>query len=584
MSSKGLAQQDVAPTDPRTSVRKEVTSFLRHGLWRCFLLKRYEDYPAGFQSEFADTDKNKYLHYGNIHAYETKTSLAIDRMTSPRTFWGLVASATTIFGIGVWEAYLLTKGKSFHIPFFLRYARHQMFSSIIWATKPAETILSSMGKRSKDFLKDLDPKSILDSRRQLNIFGLQTGRSILAGFLGISQIFAMMFAFGDATEEYEKQLKRGKLEIPSYKEKIIRLSGMTSDVSGYTLNRFGPANFLPIFESPELVEDHVKDYSDNLSIPMYWHVPNNQYGAPSSWGASGVTADVDKSLKAADFRIKKSWLSSVLPDDRTKPAAKLLIVEGDSSVGEQSLALSTEVENDLDLSEASLGFRMIEKIARAQKAMRKEDKVVTVLLADEESQIVSGGGKRIFLREHISSNKVVDIVIDAKKPLLKSILVWARETSKAMGKPNQKILYFDTYNRAYFTSVKKALSVYGWTVLDGQSSAKNFICKERYASTPCLVYQNSTTRTVDSIRHLICVQQVPPSSVCALLDKGMGQRELLFLERELELEDESIGYVCSSQIYDLLYQSVRLLLKAGVKEEEVQDVLDEVLVVSELET
>ena len=118
MSSKGLAQQDVAPTDPRTSVRKEVTSFLRHGLWRCFLLKRYEDYPAGFQSEFADTDKNKYLHYGNIHAYETKTSLAIDRMTSPRTFWGLVASATTIFGIGVWEAYLLTKGKSFHIPFF----------------------------------------------------------------------------------------------------------------------------------------------------------------------------------------------------------------------------------------------------------------------------------------------------------------------------------------------------------------------------------------------------------------------------------------------------------------------------------
>ena len=120
MSSKGLAQQDVAPTDPRTSVRKEVTSFLRHGLWRCFLLKRYEDYPAGFQSEFADTDKNKYLHYGNIHAYETKTSLAIDRMTSPRTFWGLVASATTIFGIGVWEAYLLTKGKSFHIPFFVR--------------------------------------------------------------------------------------------------------------------------------------------------------------------------------------------------------------------------------------------------------------------------------------------------------------------------------------------------------------------------------------------------------------------------------------------------------------------------------
>ena len=75
---------------------------------------------------------------------------------------------------------------------------------------------------------------------------------------------------------------------------------------------------------------------------------------------------------------------------------------------------------------------------------------------------IHSGGLKINIREHVVENNVVDILIDARKPLLKSIMVWAVETSKKMGKPNNKILYFDTTNEHYFQSVKHALAKYGW--------------------------------------------------------------------------------------------------------------------------
>ncbi len=196
---------------------------------------------------------------------------------------------------------------------------------------------------------------------------------------------------------------------------------------------------------------------------------------------------------------------------------------------------------------------------------------------------IHSGGLKINIREHVVENNVVDILIDARKPLLKSIMVWAVETSKKMGKPNNKILYFDTTNEHYFQSVKHALAKYGWKVLDGQSSSKDFICKEKYSMAPCLVYQDSTTRTVDSIRHLIQSQDVPASNICALLDKHIGERELEFLEKELGLYNTygktatGIGFVCSSQIYDLLFQTARLLLKANVSPSEIQEIFDKEL-------
>ena len=519
-------------------------SFMQFGIWRCYN-KDIETYPAPYVNEFGHSRPDSEAH---INAYKQKAILAFDRMTSPSKFWGLIASGTTIFSIGAIEAFLLLCPKKRHssTSFIFTYARQQIFSSIIWATKPAEMILKSMGKRPSEYLN-----SKIKSKTKLRILGLQTARSTFAGFLGISQIFAMMFAFGDATEEYEAKLKNGKVQIVGQGEKILRMSGKSSDVSDYTIDRFGINNFLFIYEDPKLVTNIIDDHSDGLSVPCFWNVPDSSYGNPTSWGASEYSIKSKNRgrgpLENATFRIKRKWLSMVsnskIDDsgghDRANKPKKILIVEADSSVGEEALALSQENNNDLNLAEVSLGFRMIERLARAQDAMKQHDKIVRVLLADESNQIISGGGKKIKIREHVVENNVVDILIDAKKPLLKSIIVWAVETSKKMGKAwEQKSLYFDTTNEHYFRSVKLALAKYGWTVLDGQSSSKDFICKERYSMAPCLVYQNSTTQTVDSIRHLVQSQNVPPSNICALLDKHIGQRELEFLEEELGLNNE----------------------------------------------
>ena len=79
----------------------------------------------------------------HVIAYQEKALLAYDRMTSPSKFWGLAASGTTIFTLGAVEAFLLlSPRKKYNSPSFIfTYARQQMFSSIIWATKPAEMIL-----------------------------------------------------------------------------------------------------------------------------------------------------------------------------------------------------------------------------------------------------------------------------------------------------------------------------------------------------------------------------------------------------------------------------------------------------------
>ena len=385
------------------------------------------------------------------------------------------------------------------------------------------------------------------------------------------------------------------MQIVGQGEKILRMSGKSSDVSDYTIDRFGVNNFLLIYEDPKLVANIVDNHSDGLSVPCFWNVPDSSYGNPSSWGASEYSIkSKDKGIDAledATFQIKRKWLSMVSNtkiddsgshDTANKPR-KILIVEADSSVGEEALALSQENNNDLNLAEVSLGFRMIERLAKAQGVMEQHDEIVRVLLADESNQIISGGGRKINIREHVVENNVVDILIDAKKPLFKSIIVWAVETSKKMGKAGNRTLYFDTTNEYYFRSVKLALAQYGWTVLDGQSSSKDFICKERYSMAPCLVYQNSTTQTVDSIRHLVQSQNVPPSNICALLDKHIGQSELEFLEEELGLNNKDrgkstgIGFVCSSQIYDLLFQTTRLLLKSNVPALEIQQILDKEL-------
>ena len=62
---------------------------------------------------------------------------------------------------------------------------------------------------------------------------------------------------------------KGKIPFQDATEKIIRMSGKSSDVSDYTIDRFGIYNFLLIYENPELVQNIVRDHSDDKVVPVF---------------------------------------------------------------------------------------------------------------------------------------------------------------------------------------------------------------------------------------------------------------------------------------------------------------------------
>ena len=76
-------------------------------------------------------------------------------------------------------------------------------------------------------------------------------------------------------------------------------------------------------------------------------------GAGGAESAESAAACFDRLLASAVFRIGRDWL---LPAPSVTDAARrALVIEADSSVGEQALALGAESANDLTLQEASQG-------------------------------------------------------------------------------------------------------------------------------------------------------------------------------------------------------------------------------------
>ena len=193
---------------------------------------------------------------------------------------------------------------------------------------------------------------------------------------------------------------------------------------------------------------------------------------------------------------------------------------------------------------------------------------ISVLLADSGARQTTGGGHEYTLREHVMEQDSADILIDAKLPLLKAIVEWAQQKMAKNGTPNLKKIYFDTSNREYFVTVQKVLAANGWTVLDG-----GWHCSEEYQHIPVIVYDNSTAATVNTVRSLLKKRSVPPQMVCALLDQHEGQADLNRVTRELGVEGQ-VSSICSAVIYDYMFQSVRLLLRKGFGEQEIQQFFD----------
>ena len=118
------------------------------------------------------------------------------------------------------------------------------------------------------------------------------------------------------------------------------------------------AHIVPVFEDFSLPSVRrtlaaARTAGSGVDTPFGWHVPDGAYSKMESWGVPPPTVDrdgdgtADYDLSRAAFRVKREWL---LPNG---PGKRALVVEADSSVGEQALALGAEGADDLTLQECS---------------------------------------------------------------------------------------------------------------------------------------------------------------------------------------------------------------------------------------
>ena len=529
-----------------------------------------EELPLSFRNEFPPSlSSRKQLYSDVMQSKGRQFKRAMTLMTEPEQLAALSASFGAVWAIGAYEGYLVTRAPA-HLGFSARYGLAQIIPSIIWMTKPADLIARRYGLDPKVVLRTFGNPTIGNASVQLRVLKAQCLRSVIAGFLGISQIFRLVQVFSDASDEHSERVRSGREPFfTGTSERVIRLAGTSSDVTDLSARRFH-RHIVPIIEDPVINRPLVDECSFGYTVPVMWHIPDDTYGRPSSWGASkpyGSRSEVD--LEDADFKIEREWTIGYENENDEKEKGRMIIVEADSSVGEQSLALGVESANDMTVSEASLAYRFVDKLSRRQGALfGAKDKVVRILLADSESKQTTGGGQEYTLREHVKEQDSADILIDAKLPLLKAIVEWAQATVALNGTPELKKIYFDTSNREYFATVSAMLAVHGWKVLDGGSHTS-----ANYQKIPVIVYDNSTAATVNTVRSLLKKRKVPPHMLCAMLDQNEGQADSNRVARELGCAGK-VSSICSAVIYDYLFQSARLLLRKGFGYEQIQKFFD----------
>ena len=475
----------------------------------------------------------------------------------------IATSLGTVLAIGVYEGALLTRpGAAGRARFCFRYGAAQVLPSVIWLTKPADTCCKAWRLQAKPLLRDVD------AGRSLRVLGAQTLRSIVAGFLGIAQVMRLVDSSAAAATDYAARVQNGHEPLfeTGVQERVVRLAGRESDVTELSVRRFG-AHIVPVFADFSLPSVRrtlaaARTAGDGVDTPFGWHVPDGAYSKMESWGVPPPTDDrdgdgtADYDLSRAAFQVKREWL---LPNG---PGKRALVVEADSSVGEQALALGAEGADDLTLHECSQGFRLIERLATEQKALQPTDAVIRVMLAEASRQIRSGGGAAMSLRALVEEHDEADIIIDASAPLIQSIVKWAETTGNGRG------LLFKTENAKYYTSVRASLKARGWRVDDFEGATR----KQRRA-LPVLVYEESTEDSVNSIESLLRADAVDAGKVCALLDRTSGVDELRRLGSRLP-SARSVSHVCSAEIYCDCFTRVRHGIRAGTPTDAIQRELD----------
>ena len=419
--------------------------------------------------------------------------------------------------IGFIEGLILSNGLD-SVVFAWRYGLANIMPSLVWASKEADLVARAAG---------LDPATVLalpdntnGAVRESWAFNLYCLRSLTGGFVFINYILRVAGIASEARHTYRERIFAGREQpLPVHGGRVVRLAGEQSDVTEYSLIHDGE-HLLPVYEIPALVEPLIQRHGGG-SLPVYWHIPSGEYGRDEVW---------------EDLIIDDDWLFT------SRNGQTVFLLEADATVTEQALALFNDGTSDLNLEDITQGFRSLSKCARRCGVIA--DRTTRTLLADLQLIYTTGGGHQYSLREWIEWYREADIMIDARAPLLASMLDWLNQLSPDVGRR----IVFNTHHSIYFQNLKKHLAVYGYDVVDAGALATDD------PSCPRLVYHRTTADTLHVVQSLVEHHDVTPNLCCALFDRSEGLAGIEDLSNQM---GQKIPVICSAVVYDNLLREIR---------------------------
>ena len=515
-------------------------------------------------------------------------------------------SALVVYLLGSYEAKLLLDPSlpMYDTLYFMHtYAAEQLVSSCVWGTKPAEWIALSIGMDPSDIFREIS-MSPEDSSLRLKGLGIYACRSVVAGFVCLTQVLRTLAWGLQTNERFRERVKMGQEPLfGGISGQILRLCGRSSDTTAHSL-RFSNGRIVPVFERPQKVMDLIQKHSKNFVRPMYWQVSEGRYFAEDAW--RGLTYE---------------WSNFVTT---TSTGKRLLYMEADATNEDQSLAIGRR-SVDLNIEDISQAFRSFE--AAVHRGMSNDGvferdhhfRPHRVLLGDLNQQVRSGSGRQT-LRNRVTTRREADVLIDSQAPVIDAVLKWSRRACKRVQKeidekveeladhkeeegtldvddstiapvPRAQQILFDTTSKEYLENMQNIMKMFGIKVFEAEAHDQR---RRRERSNigrtgvgvveddegddvsievdpPRLIYCSTTAESVNAIKSLVEAGEVDPSRCCVLVDEPDGLEALKHLRQLTEYRFEVI---CSAVIYDDLFREVRGWTRTGHSADAIQKELD----------
>ncbi|DAZ99520.1 TPA: hypothetical protein N0F65_005392 [Lagenidium giganteum] len=473
------------------------------------------------------------------------------RILEPMRLALLGTCSLSVVGITSYEAHLLTDpacAASDALLFMYKYSAENFFASCIWETREPEIVARAVGFAPEDVLAVINPETKEGASLQLRLLGTYTMRSIVAGFMVITQLLSIVRESMLSAFAYQDHVYAGKEPpLDGIQERIIRLAGDGSDVTEVSMARYG-AHILPVYESPAKFRHLVAHWSLNGRVPCVWRVAAGHYGYRHSW---------------AQLAIDSTYML------RTTTGKYILCIEADATNLDRAHDLQ-KPNNDITLEDASQAYRMIERAAA--RKLQRPFRSLCVFLGDSRQLCDTGGTAFVTIRERIRLKKEVDVLIDAKAPLLLAILKWCE---RFVGKRKMVVLDATPLN---YAPLELLLTRNGYTVLDpsktnqgrhaGVPPEKN---AEKTEPLPRLIYYPTTAATINAVHATLTEGIADPRHCCVLINSPFG---LSHLQEIAELEGEHFHPICAAEIYDDYFRQVRIWTRMGHSPAVIQRELD----------